>query len=241
MRHVIFLLLALSMLFSCRYIGGKRVKGNGHLVTSERSESGFNGVKSFGSFDVTLVPSDNRSVKVEADENLQQYIETYVDGNILEIKTKEGYNLRPRHSIRITVFGPSFTVLETNGSGNIIGQGSLNNDSGSNVNLGVHGSGNIEVEMHAGRIKSEIAGSGNIKVTGTSNEFKGGIYGSGNIRAGNLQSRDCRVEIAGSGNAEVYATNKLEVNVMGSGEVKHRGNAQVNTKITGSGSVVKID
>lgn len=229
------------MLFlSCRFIGGKRVRGNGNFTSQERSVSGYEGIESYGSFDITLLPSSRTSVKIEADENLQHYIETYVDNNKLQIRTRHGYNLRPRNDIKITVSGPLFTTISTHGSGSITGRGLLNTNN-DNVELRVAGSGNIDVELSASKVDSEIAGSGNISVKGISKEFDGGVYGSGNIRAGNLQTEDSKVEIAGSGNVEIFASNKLDVSVMGSGEVKHRGSAQVNTKITGSGSVVKID
>jgi hypothetical protein len=240
MKYALLFLLGIMVFFSCRFIGGKRVRGNGNLVTQERTISGFEGVENYGSFDITLIPSSTTSVKVEAEENLQQYIETYVDNNKLQIRQRDRYNLRPRRQMKITVFGPVFTTITTNGSGNIVGQGLLNTNNG-NVSLRVAGSGNIDVQMNASRVDSEIAGSGNIKVTGTSKEFEGGVYGSGNIRAASLQAEDSKVEIAGSGNVEVYATNKLDVSIMGSGEVKHKGSAQVNASITGSGSVKKID
>ena len=241
MRPLLLLLFTVTLLASCRYVGGKRVRGNGNLTTSERSVSSFNGVSSFGSFDITLIPSSTATVKVEADENLHEYIETYVDGGNLKIKTRNGYNLRPRRDIRVTVSGPTFNTIETHGSGSIISQGLLNANSTSDVNLRVAGSGNIEVDLNAGGVDGEIAGSGNIKVRGKARVFEGDVMGSGNIRAADLETEESKVEIAGSGNVEVYATNKLDVRVMGSGEVKHRGNARVNTKITGSGSVVKMD
>ena len=240
MKYFLLFLLGIMVFFSCRFIGGKRVRGNGNLVTQERTISGFEGVENYGSFDVTVVPSSTSSVKVEAEENLQQYIETYVDNNKLQIRTRNRYNLRPRREMKITVSGPVFTTITTNGSGNIVGQGLLNTNNG-NVSLRVAGSGNIDVEMNASRVDSEIAGSGNIKVKGTSKEFEGGVYGSGNISAAGLQADESKVEIAGSGNVEVFALNKLDVRIMGSGEVKHKGTAQVSTNITGSGSVTKID
>lgn len=240
MKYVFLILLGITVFFSCRFLGGKRVRGNGHVVTQERSISGFEGVDNYGSFDITLIPSSTASVKVEAEDNLQQYIETYVDNNKLQIRTRDNFNIRPRREMRITVSGPVFTSITANGSGNIVGQGALNTNNG-NVSLRVAGSGNIDVEMNASRVDTEIAGSGNIKVRGSSKEFEGGVYGSGNIRAANLQAENSKVEIAGSGNVEVYATNTLDVRIMGSGEVKHRGTAKVSTSISGSGSVTRID
>lgn len=240
MKYVLLFFLGTMVLFSCRYITGKKVRGNGNYVSRERSISDFNGIESYGSFDVTVIPSSNSSVKVEADENLQEYIETYVENGDLQIRTRKGYNLKPRNEIKITVSGPVFTTLATHGSGNIISQGSLNTNDG-DVDLNVAGSGNIEAEMTANSIDGQIHGSGNIKLSGTAKEFEGGVYGSGNIRAGELRTETSKVEIAGSGNVEVNSSNKLDVHIMGSGEVRHRGSASVSTSIQGSGSVVKVD
>jgi hypothetical protein len=240
MKYLLLFLLGTLTLFSCRYIGGKRVRGNGDLTTQERSISGFDGIESLGSFDVTIIPSSTSSVKVEADENLQQYIETDVEHNQLQIRTRKGYNLRPRYDIRITVYAPVIRSIETKGSGSVTGKGVLNTDN-SDVELKVAGSGNIDVEMNASKIDGEIAGSGNLNIKGTAKVFEGDVMGSGNIRAGSLKTENSSVQIAGSGNVEVFASNRLDVKVMGSGEVRHRGTAQVNTKIMGSGSVVKID
>ncbi|MBL7696513.1 MAG: DUF2807 domain-containing protein [Chitinophagaceae bacterium] len=240
MKFVFLFILGIMVFFSCRYIGGKRVRGNGNFVSRERSVSNFDGVEAYGSFDVTVLPAPTTSVKIETDENLQEFIETYVEHGDLQIRERDGYNLRPQHDIKITVSGPVFTNLATHGSGNIIGRGPLNTSDG-DVELRVAGSGNVEVEMTARKIDSEIHGSGNIKVRGATKEFEGGIYGSGNIRAGELRSEDAKIEIAGSGNAEIFSNKNLDVHIMGSGEVRHRGGASVNTSIQGSGSVVRID
>jgi hypothetical protein len=240
MKYVLLFVLGTFLLFSCRYFGGKRVRGNGHSITQERSISGFEGLKSYGSFDITIVPSATTSVKVQADENLQQYIETYVDGRDLHVSTRDGYNLRPQSDIKITVSGPTFNTIATHGSGSIISQSPLTGGD-DEVRLQVAGSGNIEVEMKARKISSSIAGSGNINVKGTSDHFNAEIAGSGNIRAANLEVTDANVRIAGSGNIDVFANNNLDVKIMGSGEVRHRGNAQVSSHISGSGSVSKMN
>jgi len=240
MKYLFLFLVGALTLFSCRYIGGKRVRGNGNVVTQNRSLVGFQGIESLGSFDVTIIPSATSSVKVEADENLQQYIETEVENNKLQIRTRKGYNLRPRGDINIEVYAPLINLIETKGSGSVTGKGLIETQN-SDVELKVAGSGNIDVEMNAARIDGEIAGSGNLNIKGTAKQFDGDVMGSGNIRAGNLKTEDSKIEIAGSGNVEVFANNRLDVRVMGSGEVRHRGSAQVSTKIMGSGSVVKVD
>lgn len=239
MKQLLVLFLAISLFYACRYFEGERVRGNGNLITEERSESGFEGVESHGSFDVYISNSSDHSVKVEAEENLQQYIETYVEGGRLKIGNRRGYSVRPKRHIKIYVTGPSFSTLGTYGSGSITGQNTLS--SAKKVNIDVAGSGNVEVEINAPSVSAEIAGSGNIRISGSAKDLKTGIYGSGSINAGELKTEEADVQIAGSGNVDVNANNKLNVKVAGSGEVRHKGGASVSKEIAGSGSVIKVD
>ena len=239
MKYILLLLVGISLFFSCRYLGGKRVRGNGVQDTEQRSVGSFDGIVSHGSFDVTVVTGNTHSVTVEADENLMEYIETEVDGDNLKISTRRGYNLRPRSDVRITVTAPGFNELSSHGSGNIRGKGPIK--ATDHAKLHLSGSGNIDVDIEAPSVDAQIAGSGNISVSGSAKSFSGTIHGSGNIRARDMKSEQSKVEIAGSGDVEVTASNKLDINIMGSGGVKYHGDAQVNTNIAGSGSVTRMN
>ena len=239
MKYFFVILLGACLVFSCRFIGGKRVKGNGNVETEQRTVSTFDGVVSHGSFDITVVTGDAHSVKIEADENLLQYIDTDVEGGNLTITTRRGYNLRPRGELKVTVTAPHFNELSSHGSGNIKGGNPIRGTEKTKLHLS--GSGNINVDLEAPAVDAEIAGSGNISVSGNTKQFTSKIYGSGDIQAANMNTEEGKVEIAGSGNVEISASQKLDVNIMGSGGVKYRGDAQVNTSIAGSGSVSRVN
>jgi hypothetical protein len=200
--------------------------------------SGFTGVASHGSFNV-YVSTGEPTVKIEAEENLLPYIETYVDGNTLHVRTKEDAWLRPSRQVKIFVSAPVFSSIHSYGSGDIIGQSKIADSS--RLELGVSGSANIKMDADAPEIDAEISGSGDIDLTGQTKTFKGQINGSGNVKAMGLQSENATVKIYGSGNADIFASVKLDVHVAGSGDVRYKGNAQVSSNINGSGSVKKVD
>lgn len=238
MKKSLLLVVAAGFLFaSCGYIGGKRVRGNSNLTTSERSVGDFNGVNTSGSFDV-YVSSGPASVKIEAEENLIPYIETFVEGNVLKIKTKQGFWLKTNRQVKIFVTAPSFSSIHSSGSGNIVSQGKISDSN--KIELSVTGSADITVDLDAPEVKSEITGSGNVKLTGTTKTFSGEIRGSGDIKAYDLQSEDTDIQISGSGNADVSASVKLKVHIAGSGDVRYKGDPQLDSRIAGSGSVKKV-
>lgn len=240
MRKILFLLLSAAVLTgSCRFIGGKRVRGNGNVKTEDRVQTGFKGVESYGSFDIFVSAGPETTLKIEAEENLLPYIETYIDNDILKIDTKDGYWLRPKHSIKIYVTAPEYRRIKSYGSGDIVGQTKITGTD--KLDLGVTGSADIKMEVDAPEIEAGITGSGNIVLKGSTKTFHSSVSGSGDVRAYELLSEDTKVRISGSGNADVYAAQNLDVSVSGSGDVRYKGNGRVNSNITGSGNVKKVD
>ena len=240
MKQLFLLLVVASIsLPSCRYAFGKRVSGNGNVKTEDRSINNFNGISSYGPYNVYLMQDPGYKVIVEAEDNLLPYIETYVDNGELKIRTKEGYNLRPKRGIKVSVWAPAFSSIKTVGSGDIISENNISNPS--TIELEATGSGNINAKLNAPDIKADITGSGNINLEGETKSFEGQILGSGNIKAYDLKSENVGVEIMGSGNAEVFSSIKLKVEISGSGDVKYKGGGQVSSSVHGSGSVKKVD
>ena len=78
---------------SCDYRGWTSITGNGQTAKQERTVELFRGVDVSGGMQVFLTIGSAHNVKVEADENLMEYIEMEVDGDVLEITPRKGHNL----------------------------------------------------------------------------------------------------------------------------------------------------
>lgn len=240
MRRFSLLAAVISLAFaSCDYVTGERIKGNGNLKTEQRSAANFTNVTSFGEFDVYLSQGSAYSVRIEAEENLIPYIETLVDGDVLKIRTKEGYWLKNTTDLKVFVTAPAYSKVRTSGSGDIYSDGKLNNTSA--IELEVSGSGDMKVQVNAPEVRADLQGSGNINLSGETRSFTSTILGSGDIKASDLKSEDVQVKITGSGSADVHASVKLNVGITGSGDVRYHGNPQTSLNTTGSGSVRKVD
>jgi len=232
----LFLFLPL-LIASCRWVG-KRIKGNSNIITDTRSLSSFTGVESHGDFDV-YVSTGTAAVKIEADENLQSYIETDVEDGVLVVRSQKGYRLRPSKPMKILVTAPSYSKIATIGQGNIIGQTKISDPS--KIELRVQGNGDIRLDIDAPEVKARLTGNGGINLKGQTKNFNGEIMGNGNIKAFDLMAEDTRVHIMGNGDADVYASVKLDVSIGGNGSVRYKGGAQASTHVTGNGTINKVD
>jgi hypothetical protein len=239
MRRLVLTSLGLMVILcSCSYIGGKRVTGDGNMSSQTRNVGDFRGVEVTGSMEVIVSQGPAATVRVDADQNLLSYIETNLDGDVLEVHPKKGYNLRPRAGIKIYVTAPQYQLLAVTGSGTIRSGSKITH--GDKMRMEVTGSGDIQADADAPNISTEITGSGSITVSGNTRTFGTGINGSGEVHGFNLLSEATEVEINGSGNAEVFASKQLNINISGSGDVQYKGNPTVNQSVSGSGNIRKV-
>jgi hypothetical protein len=63
-------------------LGGKRITGNNQVTTENRQMNDFTGVEVAGPYKVYLTQGNAFSVRVEAEENLMDYIITEKDGDV---------------------------------------------------------------------------------------------------------------------------------------------------------------
>lgn len=231
---ILFLLLAFT---SCRFNNLKKITGNGDFTREQRAPGTFHSVEVSGPFKVHLSQGPSSSVEVHADKNLLSYIRTENDNGSLEIRTRRGYGLRSKRPIEIFVTSSDYKNLSVSGSGEILA-GLINSN---RVKAHVTGSGDIYLEVDAPDIVTEITGSGNIRLKGRAKNLRSEIHGSGELHAFSLLTENTRVEIAGSGDAEIFASKKLDIDIAGSGNIDYKGNPEIKRSVAGSGNIRKAD
>lgn len=239
MKKIILTSILLTMVFSINaqsWWGGKRVRGNGNVVTETRNTANYDAVSVGGSFDVVLVKGTEGNISIKGEENLMKYIITEVSGDKLKIRFKRNVNVRTTQKLVITVPYKDLEKVSLGGSGTIRSTETLK---ANRYSMSVAGSGSIDLKVDADTVKSSIAGSGNINVSGSATDFTCSIAGSGNINAYRLKVVSTLARITGSGNIKTTASNSVDAKVVGSGNIYYKGNAtHIKSKSIGSGDVI---
>jgi hypothetical protein len=78
------------------------ITGNGNVVKQKRDVAEFTGIRVGSGIDVFLSQGDIFSLEVEADENLQEWIRTEVDGTVLNIYTDKNIRLAKTKKVYVT-------------------------------------------------------------------------------------------------------------------------------------------
>lgn len=243
MKKTAVLSLIIAFTVSCTaQWGGKKIKGNGNVVTIERSTDDYNSVSVSGWFDVFLVEGTEGNLTLKGEENLLEYIKTEVKNGKLTIKTKKGFHLKPSswkrgNSIYITVPVQQIDGVSLSGSGDIVGKTTLKSD---NFKTAISGSGDISLDISANSITASMSGSGDINLSGDTSDFDVNISGSGDIKAYELEADHVNARVSGSADIKVTANKSLKARVSGSGDISYKGNPEkVDSKASGSGDISK--
>ncbi|HXD77725.1 MAG TPA: head GIN domain-containing protein [Puia sp.] len=239
LTNILLLLAFPAVLSSCGEIFGKRIHGNGNVTTQDRPVSNFKNVEVGGAAKVLVSQGDRNSVKIEVDENLQQFVEVLQEGNKVVVRTKPGYNLDPSGDLKIHVTSPVYNDIDASGACDIIGQGTITNPE--KMSLHISGAGDMKMELNAPEIDAEVSGSGNVDLKGETKNVDIDLTGAANAHCFDLKSETTKVEISGAGTADVYASVKLSAEVSGAGTVNYKGGGQVDQHVSGAGSIHKAD
>ena len=213
---------------------GKKIKGNGNVVTKTRNVSEYDQIAVAGSFDVKLVAGKEGKLTIKGEENLLEYLITEVKDGKLKIKWEKGVNINTTKELLVTVPFEDIEAVSLAGSGDVFSEDTIKTD---NLKVALAGSGDMKLKINASSISSAVSGSGDIKLMGSSENLKCAIAGSGDIDGYELTSNNVEVSIAGSGDIKVNAKENLKARISGSGDVYFKGNPRQDVKVSGSGSV----
>lgn len=211
-------LVAVALVISgCNIVntGSNTVVGSENYITEERAVSGFSGVKLEGSGVVVIEKGDTESLTVETDDNIMPLVVTEVNDGVLRLAFKENTSVSTRRlTYRITAL--DVTSFEIFGSGAI-----------------------SMAQVDVPSVTVVVGGSGTVSLLGNATRQDIRIDGAGMFEGTNLDGDEAVVVIGGNGNASVNVSEKLDVNISGSGVVSYGGDPQVTQEISGSGAVVK--
>ena len=206
----------------------ERVRGGtddlGPLTTRTLAWTGGETLTVDSSVDVEYVQGDANSVVVTGPKALADRVQIE-DGRIRLSDGDErvvfGWNSgnfsarSERDELKVVVTAPNVRRFVSNGSGDLTIAG-----------------------FDQPSLALDVSGSADVTATGRIQTLDLSIKGSGDADLSGLATTDAKVDISGSGSANIAATGKVDVEINGSGDVTLSGRpAKLNSSVSGSGQV----
>ena len=239
MKNVfLFSLVILILASGCRGLG-RGERGSGHVVSDTRSASDFHSIKVSGAIDVYIKQDSSTSVKVEADDNLLQYVEVYTENSTLVIRTRSRMWIRPTNKIKVFVSNPLYREFKISGASNIRSENEIT--SSEMLRVGLSGASNAKLEFNAPRISVDLSGASDLTIRGKTRDFEAEASGASEIKCFDLLTENTDVEANGASSVEVYASVRLAGHASGASHIRYKGNAIPNISSSGASGVNKIE
>lgn len=207
----------------------------------ERTMGSFKGIASGGPLNVKVMMGNKESIRFEGDADAIADLTTIIIDGVLTIKPKTKWNDWSRKYKRpnITAFitAKKVSSLTMSGSGNMEVVNGINS---SELVATLSGSGSIKAIANVKTFTGVISGSGNLGITGKANDSNLTLSGSGQFNGKGFAVNDLSVQISGSADVYIGASQSIEAVISGSGNVNYTGSPKITKTTIGSGRVRKM-
>jgi Putative auto-transporter adhesin, head GIN domain len=237
---IILLVIATVTLTSCNFdINFGQTDGNGNVTTETRNVSeDFNSIRGSAGLDVYITQGNTASIKVEADENLHEIIETEITNGKLHITTSDNHNIGRAKSKKVYVTYVSLDEVASSSGADVIVNGILEAE---NLTLDSSSGSDLEVEVFAKNLYIDCSSGADIKVSGRASELSADASSGSEINAKDLLVINCKTEVSSGADITVNVKERLEVDASSGGDVHYYGNpTAVQNNSSKSGSLHKM-
>ncbi len=179
-----------------------------------------------GLFDVSITQGDYYAIELTGPENEKRKYKVSQHGSTLVIQYDDDKNydwtVNPLHfdKIRINITMPELESLELKGAGDV----SFRNFNEENLNIEALGAVEIEGEVNAQDITSNLSGASQLELHGECVSMDATVQGASQLKAYDFTTENAIVEANGNSKARVYVTGRLEIKEGMASKVSYRGN-----------------
>jgi len=222
-------------------LGFALARGGGPMTTEDRNISEFSTVEVSGAATLVITQGDAPALRVEAERNVLDRLQTDVDGDTLRLRERWGWlglgALWGRDDVTYYLTAPALDAIDISGSVAVQGSDPL---AGDELVIECSGSTDLDLNVEVGTLRVHTSGSSNVDLRGSADSVQFDTSGSTNVAARGLATRTAEIDCSGSSDIEVNVSQSLRVRASGSSSVAYVGDPALDTDISGSGTVQRL-
>jgi hypothetical protein len=215
-RHVVLVLACVSA-GGC----GTTLKGSGVVKREGVSNPPpFEKINVGSALKLKLHQGAERSVVIEADENLLPYVMTeFKDGEFFAWVDSDKQRLSPTKAITIHVSTQRISSVKLSGACS----GESSEIIGESLVVETDGASSFKAPVHVKELVASSNGASHLTLTGTAEEAKIDLDGASRFEGKNLECGNAVVHASGASNAVVRATGNLTADATGAASIRNAG------------------
>ncbi len=226
-------LLMLSCSFSKNFKSSK--DGNGNVITEDRPiKNNFDEIKISQGLDLYITQSDETTLIVEADENLQDLIKTEVADGVLKIYSTE--NIRRASSKKVMLSVKTISAIKATSGSDVYSENTIEV---SNLELTSTSGADIKLDVKTETLDCTSTSGSDIKLSGTTKTFIASATSGSDINASKLQAETSNVRATSGADISVNTSKALTAKATSGGDIRYSGNPEKISKSDTSAGRVK--
>ena len=216
----------------------EQVEGSGNVIEESRDVHDFSEVRLTGFGRLHIERGDAESLRIEAEDNLMQYITTEVKDGELNIQWQKNVLATNREPINFYLTVKELDTITVDGAGDIEAPGMR----AETFTINANGAGNFDLsDLDVDTLELTISGAGNVTATGEATAQTVEINGLGSYQARDLWSTTAKVKINAAGSATVRVSDELDAMINGAGSIHYYGNPTISQQVNGVGRISRIE
>ena len=224
MKSKILLGLFATILFiSCD--NSDSIRASGAVTSREYTLTGYDGLEISGAFDVFVEFSNiEESLRIEANDNLQNRLDVRVNGNTLEIGPENNLSIRGNPTLRAFITTNSLSRVDLSGASTLTFESEWIVTNG---RLRLAGASDLTGEVTAGQLEIRLSGSSDVDLFGTVDDLNADLSGSSDLKDFDLQVQRLDIDLSGSSDSFLSVNESIEIDASGSSSLNYRGNPEI--------------
>lgn len=231
--YIIFLAMLSLTTTSCLFLGPS-VKGDGDVVEEVRPLDDFDEVYVTSGMNVYFEQGTEQKVKVVADKNLMEVIETQVVGGRLEVRSLA--NIWSASSKKVVITTNNIREIEGTAGSNIYTNGRLVVD---NLDISASAGCNFHMDVEGQSVEASASSGANIYLSGLTRDFVARTSSGSNLKAEDLKAEMSDIKVSSGSNVWVTSLKELSAHASSGGNIFYFGNPLTTSVSTSSGGTIQ--
>ena len=236
-KFIIATIVALLFSSCINSLKWNEIKGSGNVVTETRNiNQDFKSIEVNQGIEVLVEQSNNTSVTVEVDDNLQKHIITKVEDGVLIIESDETYFATETPVVMVHM--PIIKRLSASGGSQIKSIGILLSDQ---IEVESDSGSQIMINIEADKIKLESSSGSHLEASGKALKLETFASSGSTIEAEELMANEIISEAASGSSTSVYPILKLDAKASSGSSIDYYKIPKTLSKVENSGGSVSED
>lgn len=239
--HAIFTtLIVLALIFTSCNKDDENVTPSDTVTTVTKNIIGYSKLDVSDAFKVYITFSDtDEKVQIEANDNLQAYINVQKQNDWLVIWIDDNVNVNGNSVLNIYITINNIDEFSAEGASKINLQNDLNTN---NIEIELTGASSFNGTLFTNELNSTLTGASILTIVGESDSFDIEFEGASNMEGFNFITNHLIADLEGACNVSLTVNVDLNVKAEGASNVYYKGNGIIESQnLSGGSQIIKVE